>query len=108
MPLIESLGEVKGLLCAKAEQTIGMPLKVLKVVRKRRLHPVRLGRERLDARFPRSTAQDDAVGFLAIGWQSRCLCQGVLVVARLCLGTEPGPLIAFVVRTIPSLKCCNH
>ena len=97
MPLIESLGEVKGLLCAKAEQTIGMPLKFCKVVRQRRLHPLRLGRERLDDRFPGSTAQDDAVGFLAIGWQSRCLCQAVVVVARLRLGTEPGPLIAFLV-----------
>src|SRR5258708_35288929 len=101
MPVIESLGEVKGLLCAKAEQTIGMPLKFCKVVRQRRLHPVRLGRERLDDRFPRSTAQDDAVGFLAIGWQSGFLCQGVLVVARLFLGTAPWPLISFVVWTIP-------
>ena len=45
MPLIESLGEVKRLLCAKAEQTIGMPLKFRKVVKQRRLHPLRLGSE---------------------------------------------------------------
>ena len=45
VPLIESLGEVKGLLCAKTVQTIGMPLKFCKVVQQRRLHPLRLGSE---------------------------------------------------------------
>ena len=30
------------------------------------------------------------VGFLSIGRQSGCLCRSILVVARLCFGTEPG------------------
>jgi hypothetical protein len=45
MPFIEGLGKVKGLLCAETEQTIGMPLKFCKIVKKRRLHPLCLGSE---------------------------------------------------------------
>ena len=108
MPLIESLGEVESLLCAQTIQTIGVPLKFCKVIEQWRLHPLRLRSERLDGRFSRSAAQDDAVGFLAIGWQSRCLCQGVVVFTRFRRGTEPSSLITFVVWTLPSLKCCNH
>src|SRR5580704_18218449 len=87
MPLIESLGDVKGLLCAKAEQSIGMPLKFRKIVKQGWLHPLRLGRKRLDRRFPSTAAQDDLVGFLAIGRQSGCVCRSILVVARLCFET---------------------
>ena len=43
--LIESLGKVKGLLGAEAEQAIGMTLKFRKVVKQRCQHPLRLGSE---------------------------------------------------------------
>src|ERR1700675_1603229 len=105
MPLIESLGQVKGLLCAKAEQAIGMPLKLRKVVKRGWLHPLRLGRKRRNCRFPWSTAEDDAVGFLAIGRQSRCVCRCVVVVPRPWFGTEPGSRIAFLGWILPTLKC---
>ena len=105
MPLIQTLGEVKGLLCAEAEQSIGMPLKFRKVVKQGWLHPLRLGRKRLDRRFPCATAQDDAVGFLAIGRQSRCVCRSFVVVARPCFGTEPASRIAFLIWILPSLEC---
>src|SRR5258708_33479244 len=103
MPLIQTLGEVKGLLCAEAEQSIGMPLKLRKVVKQGWLHPLRLGRKRLDRRFPCATAQDDAVGFLSIGRESRCVFRIVVVVARLCIRTQPGSRIRFLVLMLPFL-----
>ncbi len=108
VPLIESLGKVEGPLSAKAEQTIGMTLQLGEVVELGRLHPLSFGREGLDDRFPRTGPKDDVVGFLAIGWQSREVHLGVVVLVGLCSWTEPCPLIALLVRILPSLKCRDH
>src|ERR1035437_2344458 len=107
VPLIESLGSIKGLLRAEAEQTIGMPLKFCKVVKQRGLHPPGLRRQRLDDRFPGMSTQDNQVGFLAIGRQSRCVRLSLVVLGRLCLGTKPRPLITFLLLICPSLKGCD-
>ena len=47
---------------------------------------------------------NDAVGFLAIGRQSRDVRLGVFVFARLGLRTEPCPFICFLGRIFPSLE----